>query len=556
MVRFADIVTARNAKPEGERISAAWDGRAVLRALEAAEARLAKHVDHVNRLNVYPVPDGDTGTNMLHTMRSAVAYARKASGGAGSVVAAAAQGSLMGARGNSGVILSQVFAGMKAGIGDRDEIGSAELIATFARAKEKSYQAVVNPVEGTILTAIRFMSEAVGGREREEPQAILDRAVAAGREATARTPEMLPVLKQAGVVDAGAQGLVYVVEGIADLLAGRTTAEELPAEERIEPAPPAGAVADGRSWGYDVQFLVPTPSRPVPQLREEMLRFGLDDPSLGCVLVVGDESAVKVHVHTEHPHEILRIGLSAGRLHDIVVENLDAMALEHERATGVGVSRADVERRPLAAVAVVSGPGLAAVCRSLGAVPLLAETKPSVAELLHAIEEAPGDAVILLPNDKDVIPAAETAARESSKAAKVIPTRKVTQGIAALVTFDAQGALEGVTTAMTESARTPRTIEIARASRDATVDGVTVKEGDQMALVDGACVGTADTPEEALATAARAMGQAELCTLYTGAGVESESAGSARDRLRDTLGCEVEVVDGGQRHYPYVVSVE
>jgi DAK2 domain fusion protein YloV len=537
---------------------AKWDGPAVLQALEAAEARLARNVDHVNRLNVYPVPDGDTGTNMLHTMRSAVAYARRAADGAGAVLAAAAQGALMGARGNSGVILSQVLAGMKIASASKESIGPTELVKTFVEAKERAYQAVSNPVEGTILTAIRFMAEAVSGREVEQPLAILDRAVEAGRDATARTPEMLPVLKHAGVVDAGAQGLVYVVEGIADLLGGRVAPEEREALLAAEPAaiPEAVAASGGGSWGYDVQFLVPSPTRPYTELREEMNRFGLDDPSLGCVLVVGDESVIKVHVHTAQPHEIIRIGLSAGPLRDVVVENLDAMAVEHERATGIVVTQQDVEIRPLAAVAVVPGPGLAAVCRSLGAIALQAEAKPSVEELIRAIEEAPGQAVVLLPNDKDVIPAAQAAARETTKPVRVIPTRKVTQGIAALMGFDAQGELDEVAGAMEESAKAARTLEVVCASRDATVDGIKVRAGDQMALVDGKCVGTAATAEEALTMAARSVGRAELCTLYTGADVTETNAQDASERLRASLGCQVEVVSGGQRHYPYVVSTE
>ncbi len=537
------------------------DAPALLRALEAGEARLAARVDHVNRLNVYPVPDGDTGTNMLHTARAAVVAARRADGGAGDLLAAAAHGALMGARGNSGVILSQIVAGAKVAVAGKDVVGAAELVDAFARGRDLAYQAVSQPVEGTILTAIRLMADAVRGAAADDVGAILDRAVAAGREAVARTPEMLPVLKRAGVVDAGAQGLVYIVEGMADMVAGRVTTVERTAEGEAALVAAAAAeqvvAPEGESWGYDVQFLVPRPARSPAELRDEMTRFGLEDPSLGCVLVVGDESLVKVHVHTRAPDEILRIGLSAGRLRDVVVENLDAMAAERERATGVTISQRDMEMRPLAAVAVVSGPGFVAICGSLGAVALQGgrTTNPSVEEILRAIDDAPGESVIVLPNDKDIIPASEAAARESTKPVRVLRTRTLAQGMAALVAFDAFGALDQVAASMDSAAEAARTLEVTRAARDAEVDGVRVREGEHIALVDGRCVGTAASAEEALSLGARAIGLAELCTVYVGADVDGGRVQAARDALRPACG-EVEVVEGGQPHYPYIVSAE
>ena len=537
------------------------DAAALLRALEAGETRLAARVDLVNRLNVYPVPDGDTGTNMLHTVRAAVLAARRAEGGAGDLMAAAAHGALMGARGNSGVILSQIVAGAKVAFAHADVVGSAELVEAFAKGRDLAYQAVAQPVEGTILTAIRMMAEAVRDAPPDDASAILDRAVAAGRSAVAKTPDLLPVLKHAGVVDAGAQGLVYILEGMADMVAGRVTTVERTAAEEAALEATAGPELEsptGESWGYDVQFLVPAPTRTAPELREEMLRFGLEDASLGCVLVVGDESLVKVHVHTNAPHEILRIGLSAGRLRDIVVENLDAMAAERERATGVTVSQRDMEMRPLAVVAVVSGRGLAAVCRSLGAVALAGgrTTNPSVEEILAAVADAPGQSVIVLPNDRDIIPAAQAAAREAARPVRVIPTRSMAQGMAALVAFDAYGELEAVAGSMDDAAKAARTVEVTRAARDALVDDIRVQAGEHMALLDGRCVGTAASAEEALRIAALAVGRAELCTVYVGAEADGERAEEAKAALRAGCGCEVELVEGGQPHYPYIVSAE
>jgi DAK2 domain fusion protein YloV len=535
------------------------DAPALLRALEAGEARLASHVDHVNKLNVYPVPDGDTGTNMLHTVRSAVSAARRADDGAGGLMAAAAHGALMGARGNSGVILSQFVAGAKAAFAGKDVIGTRELVEAFSKARDLAYQAVAQPVEGTILTAIGAMAEAIRTSPAGDVVTMFDHAVEAGRAAVAMTPDLLPVLKHAGVVDAGAQGLVYIVEGMADMVAGRVSTVERAEAEGTEPETPfeLGGV-DGGEWGYDVQFLVPAPKRSVAEVREEMNRYGLEHETLGCVLVVGDESLLKVHVHTQSPHEILRIGLSAGGLRDIVVENLDAMAAERERATGVTVSQRDMEIRPLAVVAVVSGPGLAAVCRSLGARPLSGgrTTNPSVEEIVRAIADAPGESVIVLPNDKDILPAAQAAAREAKKPVRVLPTRSMAQGMAALVAFDAHGELAAIASAMESTARAARSVEVTLAARDALVDDVQVRSGQHMALVDGRCVGTAATAEEALRLAGSAIGRAELCTLYVGAGVGRDRADRAEAALRSTVGCQVEVVDGGQPHYPYIVSTE
>lgn len=534
------------------------DHAALLRAFEAGEARLAANVDHVNRLNVYPVPDGDTGTNMLHTMRSAVLAARRAEGTVADVAAAAAHGALMGARGNSGVILSQIVAGAKSALAGKRVACARDIVASFATGRDLAYQAVSRPVEGTILTAIRAIADAVTAGDDDDLASMLDRAVAAGRDAVKRTPDLLPVLKHAGVVDAGAQGLVYIVEGMADAVAGRVSEAERFAASGGEAAALDLGAPTGGDWGYDVQFLVPSPSRSVRELREEMLRYGLSDPTLSCVLVVGDESLTKVHVHTNEPHEIIRIGMSAGRIRDVVVENLDAMVAERERATGVVVSLRDEEVRPLAAVAVVSGEGLAKVCRSLGAAAVRGrETpRPSVEEILRAIEDAPGESVIVMPNDKDVIPAADRAASEAKKPVRVLRTRTMAQGVAALVAFDPQGELEGVAKLMTEAAAAARTIEVARAVRDAEVDGVRVAAGEHMALVDGRCVGTSARALDALALAARAVGRVELCTVYLGADADAGDGDAAKRVLHDACSCEVEVVDGGQPHYRFIVSAE
>src|SRR5438046_3446 len=328
-------------------ISTQFDGAALLAALEAATARLEANVDEVNALNVYPVPDGDTGTNMLHTMKTALEHARKAEPGAAAIFAGATHGALIGARGNSGVLLSQIILGVKdAGADEQIDIKRA-----FRLAREYSYAAVTKPANGTMLTALKEMHDAVDHAKGDAEQ-LLGVAVDKGRAAVDRTMNDNPVNKAAGVVDAGARGLWLLMDGALASLEGRFVAGPVAraASGRVEHAdvvPPEVA-----SWAgaYDVQFLITAPSRPVETIRDEMLEFGAD-----CVLVVGDQTVAKVHVHTLQPDQIIRIGTSAGRISDVVVEDLDAMSAEHEAATGIAVASPSREIAALAVVAVVPG---------------------------------------------------------------------------------------------------------------------------------------------------------------------------------------------------------
>jgi len=302
-------------------------------------------VDEVNALNVYPVPDGDTGTNMLHTMRSAMKEARAADGTLTAVSAAAAHGALMGARGNSGVILSQIVRGMKDAFAGRPEARASEMRRAAELARRYAYEAVSAPAPGTILTLTVAMEDAAAF-EGDDVVELLKRMVAETDRAVARTREENPTNRAAGVVDAGARGLQLLLEGVLSGLTGK----EVPLT-KVPLATPSLHVATSQapSWegAYDVQFLVQQPTRPVAKVREEMLRFGAD-----CVLVVGDESVIKVHVHTLKPDEIIRIGLTAGRIGDVVVEDLDAMTAEHERTTGIVVA-------PPSRAAAAASPALA-----------------------------------------------------------------------------------------------------------------------------------------------------------------------------------------------------
>src|SRR5258706_1484554 len=537
------------------RIATQCDGTTLLRVLEAAALRLEHGVDEVNALNVYPVPDGDTGTNMLHTVRSALKYAREAEPTLTAISAAAAHGALMGARGNSGVILSQIVRGLKEALAGARDVGGPELRKTLDLGRTLAHDAVTVPAPGTILTVTVAIDEAAAG-DPGDVAGLLRRVVAAADAAVKRTQDENPTNKAAGVVDAGAKGLYYLLEGALAAVEGRAVAVAPSAAVTKPVAMPAHAIAsDVASWkgAYDVQFLVQSPARPINVVRKEMEEFGAD-----CVLIVGDESVMKVHVHTLHPDQIIRIGVSTGRIADVVVEDLDAMTAEHERATGI-VLAPPKPAADVGVLAIVPGAGFATVAVSLGATPLRggATMNPSTEEILTGIREVNARHVIVLPNDKNIILAAESAAKLAGGAVTVIPTRNVGQGMAALVAFDPLKEAGIVVREMREVAERAHGIEVTRAMRATTIDGQQVREGEAIALVDGRLVAHADDEVVALVEAAKRLNETEVFTLYSGADVDATRVEYAAQRLRASCPrASVEVVSGGQSHYPFIVAAE
>ena len=510
-------------------------------------------MDEVNALNVYPVPDGDTGTNMLHTMRSALDHARRAEQQPAVMLAAAAHGALMGARGNSGVILSQVLRGLKESYGP----DGIDLRQALSLARTCAYAAVEKPAPGTMLTMLadvdgRMSSGQLGTRE------VLREIVRLGGDAVRRTQSENPVNKAAGVIDAGARGLWILIDGALASVEGRapTTTSAEPHAGRVAPVTVASGSGEAPSWegAYDVQFLITAPTRPIDELRAAMLEFGAD-----CVLVVGDETVAKVHVHTLEPDQIIRIGLEAGRIGDVVVEDLDAMSSQHAEETGIVVSSSHRDPIAVGVVTVVPGDGFARIAQSLGAHVVRggASMNPSTEELLAAIRQANAGHVIVLPNDRNVILAAEQAAKLAGGTVSVLPTRNVAQGMAALASWDQGEAADETIATMRAAMGGSHAIEITVAIRDANVDGQRVGRGEHLALLDGKLVAHADDELSALTTAARSMTSAGLFTLYVGAGVDDARRAAAAERLRATFpGAEVEVVDGGQPHYPFIVATE
>lgn len=556
------------------------DGPALLDALEAAGENLARQEEALNALNVFPVPDGDTGKNMLLTMRAALEAARRAGTGpapgpagvppdAGTLAARVARGALMGSRGNSGVILSQILRGFARGLGDAETLDGRALAAALREATTTAYRAVQQPVEGTMLTVIRVAAEAAEAAvpAADDLLAVLAEALAGARAALARTPDLLPRLREAGVVDAGGQGIVVLLEGALHFARG----EALPAAAGPNGARPAAGARladflelhEDDDVGYCTNLLIlprPDDRLDFPTIRERLLALG----SSG--VVIGDEELVKIHIHTEHPGAVLEEAVRWGELGQIRIDNMAAQV----RAVTEGAAAA---RPPAAAadqpapggpqvVTVASGAGLVEALRGLGAAHIVSggqTMNPSTEELLRAVEATPGDEVLLLPNNSNVILTAEQVVALTAKRVAVVPSRSVPQGIAALAAFTFAGGLDENVAAMTAALRDIRAGEVTRAVRAATIDGLNVAAGQVIGLLDGklCCCGAtaAEVVPELLARMAAA--DAELITLYRGEEVDETAAAAMVESLSSRYpDAAIELVDGGQPHYDYLIGVE
>jgi DAK2 domain fusion protein YloV len=537
---------------------------AQLRDMFAAATRwLERNIERVNAVNVFPVPDGDTGTNMYLTMRSTMEEAARCSDAAvGAVLAAMAHGALMGARGNSGVILSQIIRGLAQSAEGSSALDCEGLAKGLEEASAAAYRAVTQPVEGTILTAVRDVSEAVRAdleRRRPEFVQLMQTAVSAGKESVERTPSLLPVLAEAGVVDAGALGLSTLFEGMLRHLQGESVeaadaGDETVAQEWLSVVEQRHQTEDSL-YGYCTEVLVSGSGLDADALRGRALELG------DSVLVVGDDRLVRVHVHTDDPGAVLSAGTQVGSLVQVKVDNIRRQAERfvqmHEERRGAAPEPAAVST-----VAVVAGEGLARVFEGVGCTTVVfggPTMNPSTREILDAVEACPASEVIVLPNDKNIILAAEQARGLTKKRLAVVQSRSIPQGIAALLAMSPEDGLDENAEAMARALSSVRTIEVTHAVRSTKLKGVAVKEGDVIAIVDDELTLTAASPEEAVVRAVGGLASqgTSLVTLYYGAGTKPPQAEALAEDLRGRLaGHEVEVVFGGQPHYDYIVSVE
>lgn len=514
-------------------------------ALDAAAAALTAQSDAINAINVFPVPDGDTGTNMSLTMRAAADAAHAASTGAGDVLRAAARGALMGAKGNSGVILSQILAGLAESAGDATALDAAMLRDAFVSARDAAYRVVSKPKEGTILTAISAAAASRAGADAIDAWAC---AADEARAAVARTPELLPVLKEAGVVDAGAQGLSVLLDGAAASLRGEAPAFVASSLGSIDPAWLAAtrAVHDHAGGpGFCTEFVISGSSLDAATVRSAVSEAG------ESVLVVGGPDVLRVHVHTATPDDVLRTARTFGAVSN---EKVDDM--------GAQVRRLHSSQRPAAGVAVVavaSGDGLADLMLQTGAHEIVRggqTMNPSAGDIREAIERTGAKDVIVLPNNKNIVLAARLAA-EGIEGARVIETVSLPQGVAALVAFNEEAGADENEAAMREAIAGVRTAEVTLAARAVSISGVSVREGQPIGIVDGELAVAEDTIDAAVAACVALLLRERddaVVTLYAGEGADDPDA--LAERLRDEFGVDVELVDGGQPHYPYLIGVE
>jgi DAK2 domain fusion protein YloV len=533
------------------------DGQGFKRLIEAGLAWLEQHRAAVNALNVFPVPDGDTGTNMLLTLQAAYEEVDTSPDHSISEIAqAAAYGALMGARGNSGVILSQILRGFAHGV-EGCQAFDAECFASALRAaSDTAYKGVIQPVEGTILTVIRESAEAaermVSESQPEDLQQVLAYVVHEAAASVARTPMLLRVLREAGVVDAGGQGLYLILEGMLRYVRGETVKYDGALEAEVSLLHVEALVGE---YGYDVQFIIHGEGLNIDEIRTSISGMG------DSVLVVGDAKAINVHIHTPEPGTPINYGVGVGTLSRIIVENMQdqyqEFVLGQPRPTPAVEEISDI-----ASVAVASGEGLARVFESLGVSTVVRggqTMNPSTEDLLKAVEVASVDNVILLPNNSNVIMAAEQAKALSTKNVVVVPTKTMPQGISAMLAFNYQADLEANARAMARAAGDVETLEITTATRDVEIEGVAVQKGQIIGLLNDRLRATGESPEEVILSMLSEfkLENFEIITVYWGQDVTQNEAEELVARIEDlNADLDVELVIGGQPHYFYILSLE
>ncbi|MGD8397652.1 MAG: DAK2 domain-containing protein [Anaerolineae bacterium] len=532
------------------------DGRGLKRLVGAGLAWLERHQAAINALNVYPVPDGDTGTNMLLTMQSAYQEIQDSPEAEVGVIAQkVAHGALMGARGNSGVILSQIFRGFARALDDVEAFDTVQFASALREASATAYKGVIKPVEGTILTVAREASEAAvaAAASSDDLVFVLEQVVYEAHESVTRTPTLLSVLADAGVVDAGGQGLYVILEGMLRYSQG----ERLSIDTGLAASMDLHALhldQDG-GYGYDIQFVIHGQDMDVGEVRATIASMG------DCALVVGDSRAIKVHVHSPEPGTPINYGASVGSLSRVIVENMQEQYQEFILSKGQQ-PKAVEPPSGIGTVVVAPGPGLTTVFESLGASIVVSggqTMNPSTEELLNAVEGVQSQEVILLPNNKNILLAAEQSKSLSGKQVEVVPTITVPQGITALLALNYQADLPTNVRVMTEAAGTIETIEITTSVRSVQLNGMEVEEGAVIGLVNGKLKLKGDVPVEVVMEALADVGveEYEIVTIYYGETVTADEADELAELVTDRYPeQDVEVIDGGQPHYHYILSVE
>ena len=527
----------------------------------AATSWLEKSSADIDALNVFPVPDGDTGTNMMLTMRSTMEEAYRAPDhSAAGVAHAMAKGALMGARGNSGVILSQIWRGLAQGLEGKESFNAVELANALEKSAQTAYKGVSNPVEGTMLTVIKDAAKAAReqiDKGNDDIVQVLEEVVTAAGESVANTPRLLKVLKDAGVVDAGGQGVYTLLEGALRYLKGETEQMRLRKPQIIvselpytAPLPQVSGM-DEVPYGYCTEFLLKGEDLDPDDIRKRLERKG------ESLIVVGDDSAVRIHIHTLTPGNIITLATRLGTLHQVSIRNMD-----EQHQDFLEMQKEKMPTTDTAVIAVASGDGLNDVFGSLGAaavVPGGQTMNPSTKDILQTVEATHSDNIIILPNNKNIIATANQVQSLTQKKIKVVPSRTIPQGVVALLAFDYEADFKANAEIMSKALASVKTIEVTRSVRATQINGLKIRRKQPIGLLDGELIAVGDTELDVVNQlfSRLEMDEAEVVTIYYGAEVEAAEVEEISASITEKYPkLQVEVIRGGQPHYSYIISVE
>lgn len=524
----------------------------------------------VDALNIFPVPDGDTGTNMSMTINAAAAdiAAMPEDSSLDEVSKRTASALLRGARGNSGVILSLIFRGMSKAFKGLDEAGSKDVAKAFRMGCDAAYKAVMKPTEGTILTVVRKAAEAAEeiADIQDEPLKVCFAALQAAKQALAKTPEQLPVLKKAGVVDAGGQGLVLIFEGIQSVFENNAIVQPIDSEKKEETQSDKSTVAaadEEIKFGYCSEFLI---EKEKSAKEKDPLKLRAYLESIGdCVVVVDDNDIIKVHVHSNCPGDVIQSALKYGQLINIKIDNMRYQHRNAEEGKKADEAKIAEPENEYGFVAVCAGEGLQGLFTDLGADVVVSggqTMNPSTDNILNAINQTPAKTVFVLPNNKNIIMAAQQAVPlAKDRTVIVLQTKTIPQGISAMLSFDETQNAQANEEAMTEAAGAVETGQVTFAARDSEVDGKPIKQGQMMGMANGAIKFIGDDKEQIAFETAESMIDTSVHSLVTiifGEGADENGAQAVEQKLGEKFGSDIEIsiVDGGQPVYYYIISVE
>ena len=540
------------------------DSAKILQMLDGGYRYLKANKAMVDALNVFPVPDGDTGTNMSLTMESAIKEVKSVeTDDIREILTAYSRGALKGARGNSGVILSQIIKGLAVVLSDEKSITTKAFASALRHSREIAYNAVTKPKEGTVLTVIRYLAENAPSIANKNASFInfFEQLIKKGEEILQKTPDMLPVLKQAGVVDAGGKGLMCVLQGYYNALAGVDIPEIIEeGESTVVPAPTLDAFGndehdlDNIKYAYCTEYFVINLKKhiteeDVEKLRDKLMAIG------DCVIVIGDVSLIKVHVHTNQPNRALYYALQLGELDKVKIENM----LEQHRAL---IREKENSKKEIGLISICAGEGIANIFKELTIDEVIEggqTMNPSVEDILNAVEKINSDNIIILPNNKNIIMAAEKVKELTKKNIHVVPTVEVAQGIRAAFAFDANKPIEENVAEMVASYEDLKCGQVTNAVRNTNLDGFEITEGDIIGLDGKVIIADSKSVEEtSMAVIDKLVDEwSEVITLYYGEGVSKKDVEKLVKKLKEKYeGFDIVSYFGGQPHYYYLISVE